>query len=141
MRLMSYWLELRGKGSQALAERFDPKAVAEFWPHCFTIEHADQPNLAKIDHLGEAIAMESGLAPRAMAVSKVPEDTLLGHALRLTPEVVKVGYPIVDSGEFSDFQGRRCLYRSILLPLSNERGETSLMVGGAGCRVLPPPRS
>ncbi len=137
MRLMSHWLDLRGKGSGARAERFDPKALAEFWPHCFTIVHAERPDQARLDHLGEAIAMESGLAPRVMAVSKVPSDTLLGHVLRLMDEVTKVKYPIVDSGEFTDFQGRRCLYRGILLPLCDDRGEISLVVGGARGRILP----
>jgi len=136
MRLMSYWLELRGKGPRALAENFDPKSIAELWPHCFTVKHADEPDRASLDHLGEAIAMESGLAPRAMAASKVPADTLLGQALRLMDEVMRIKYPIVDSAEFTDFQGRRCLYRSILLPLSNDRGEISLLIGGARGRYL-----
>ena len=138
MRLMSYWLELRGKGSEALAERFDPKALQELWPHCFTIIDPDRPERAKLDRIGEAIAMESGLAPRAMAASKVPTDTLLGHALRLADEVMRIKYPIVDSGEFTDFHGRKCLYRSILLPLSNDRGEISLVVGGARSKALEP---
>lgn len=138
MRLMSYWLDLRSNGPEALAERFDPDAVAELWPHCFTVIPADTPDDMKFDHIGATIAAGSGLTAQAMATSEVPSETLLGHALRLTAEVIKVNYPIVDSGEFTDPQGRRCLYRSILLPLHNDRGEISLLVGGARSRVLPP---
>lgn len=140
MQLMSYWLDLRGRGSEPLAERFDPKAVAELWPHCFTIIPADRADDVKFEHIGAAIAAGSGLTVQAVATSEVPADTLLGHALRLTAEVMKVKYPIVDSGEFTDLQGRQCLYRSILLPLNNDRGEISLLVGGARSRVLPQSR-
>ncbi len=138
MRLMSYWLDLRGKGSEALAARFDPDAVAELWQNCFTVIPADRPEEAKFDHIGAAIAADSGLTARVTATSEVPADTLLGHALRLAAEVMKVKYPIVDSGEFSDPRGRRCVYRTILLPLHNDRGEINLLVGGARSRVMPP---
>lgn len=137
MRLMSYWQELRGEGRFAPAVRFDPEAVAEVWTHCFTMVPADKPEEAKLNHIGAAIAADSGLATEALAASDVPSNTLLGNALRLTAEVMKVRLPIVDSGDFTDCRGRRCLYRCILMPLSDTSGTISLLIGGARGRWLP----
>jgi hypothetical protein len=137
MRLMSYWQDLRGAGSYAPIELFDPAAVADLWPHCFAMVPADGPDKAAFSHIGEMIAADSGLPTEGLLASDVPADTLLGNALRLTAEVFRVKYPIVDSGEFTDRQGRPSLYRSILLPLSDDLGTVKLLVGGARCRVMP----
>ncbi len=137
MRLMSYWQDLRGTGSHAPIERFDPEAVADLWPHCFTIVPAASPDQATFGHIGEMIAAGSGLTTAGLVVSDIPTGTLLGKALRLVAEVLKVKCPIVDSGEFRDHLGQPSRYRSILLPLSDDQGTVSLLVGGARCKALP----
>jgi hypothetical protein len=136
MRLMSYWQDLRGARSHAPIELFDPAVVADLWPHCFAMVPADSPDKATFSHIGEMIATDPGLPTEGLLASDIPADTLLGSALRLTAEVLRVKYPIVDSGEFTDRQGRPNLYRSILLPLSDDQGTVKLLVGGARCRVL-----
>lgn len=137
MRLMSYWQDLRGEESFAPAVRFDPEAVAELWPHCFTMVPADKPEDATLDHIGAAIAAASDLPAQALPASDVPTDTLLGAVLGLMAEVMKVRYPIVDSGDLTDRRGRHCLYRCILLPLTDTSGTISLLIGGARARWLP----
>lgn len=137
MRLMAYWQDLRGTGSHALIERFDPEAIVDLWPHCFTIVPAPNPNKATFVHVGDMIAADSGLTTVGLLVSDIPADTLLGRALHLVAEVLKVKYPIVDSGEFTDHLHRPSLYRSILLPLTDGRGTVGLLVGGARSKVLP----
>jgi hypothetical protein len=136
MRLMAYWQALRGEESHARVDHFDPDAVAGLWPHCFTIVPAANPNPATFVHVGDAIAADSGLPAGGLVVEDVPANTLLGKALHSMAEVLKVKYPIVDSGEFTDHLGRPSLYRSILLPLSDGCGAIALLVGGARCRVM-----
>ena len=136
MRLMAYWQDLRGTGPHAPIERFDSEAVVDLWPHCFTIVPAPDPDKATFVHVGDMIAADSGLTTVGLVVSDIPADTLLAKALHLVAEVLKVKYPIVDSGEFTDHLGRPSLYRSILLPLTDGRGSVGLLVGGARCKVL-----
>jgi hypothetical protein len=136
MRLMAYWQGLRGKESHARIDHFDPDAVADLWPHCFTIVPAANPDPATFVHVGDAIAANSGLPAAGFVVEDIPADTLLGKALHSMAEVLTVKYPIVDGGEFTDHLGRPSLYRSILLPLSDDRGAITLLVGGARCRVM-----
>lgn len=52
-------------------------------------------------------------------------------------EVLKVRHPIVDGGEFRNHLGRLSLYRSIQVPLSDDRGSIGLLVGGARSTVIP----
>ena len=135
MRLMGYWQALRGSSSQAPVERFDPAAISDLWTHCFVIEPADDTKDASFRHIGEKIASESRVDTGAHKVSEVPDGTLLGLAIRLTSEVQRINYPVVDSGEFQDSEGRRRLYRSILVPFCDKAGVIALLVGAARCTV------
>jgi hypothetical protein len=136
MRLMAYWQDLRGTSSHARVDRFDPDKIADLWPHCFSVAPARNPDRATLVHVGTAIAADSGLITDDLVVSDVPADTLLGKALHLVPEVLKLKYPVVDSGDFKDHLDRPSLYRSILLPLSDAEGKVCLLVGGARAKVI-----
>lgn len=72
---MAYWQGLRDTGSHAPIERFDPEAVADLWPHCFTIVPAPNPDQATFVHVGDMIAADSGLTTVGLVVSDIPADT------------------------------------------------------------------
>jgi len=135
MRLMGYWQTLRGSGADVPVERFDPAAISDLWAHCFVIELAGDSKDPSFRHIGEKIAFESRVDTEARKVSEVPDGTLLGMAARLTSEVKQIHFPVVDSGEFQDSEGRRRLYRSILVPFSDKAGAITLLVGAARCTV------
>ena len=135
MRLMGYWQALRGSDPHVPVERFDPSAISDLWAHCFVIDPADEAGEARFRHIGDKIASESSVGTEARKVSDVPGNTPLGLASSLTSEVLRINYPVVDSGEFEDNQGRRRLYRSILVPFIDEAGAISLLVGAARCTV------
>ncbi len=133
MRLMGYWQTLRGSDTHVPVERFDPAAISDLWAHCFVIEPAVEAGEASFRHIGEKIASDSKVAADARKVSDVPGNTPLGLATGLTSEVLRIKYPVVDSGEFQDSEGRRRLYRSILVPFSDKAGAITLLVGAARC--------
>lgn len=135
MRLMGYWQTLRGSGTHVPVEQFDPAAISDLWTHCFVIEPADNAKEASFRHIGDKIASDSKVDTDARKMSDVPDNTLLGLATRLTSEVLRINYPVVDSGEFEDSDGRRRLYRSILVPFSDKAGAVALLVGAARCTV------
>ena len=45
------------------------------------------------------------------------------------------GVPVLDNGEFEDADGTRRLYRAALLPLEDDAGEITLVIGGARCKA------
>lgn len=135
MRLMGYWQNLRGSDPHVPVERFDPAAISDLWSHCFVIEPANDEKEASFRHIGDKIASESQVGTEARKVSDVPDNTPLGLASSLSSEVLRINYPVVDSGEFQDSDGRRRLYRSILVPFNDKAGAIALLVGAARCTV------
>ncbi len=135
MRLMGYWQNLRGSDAHVPVERFDPSAISDLWSYCFVIEPADDAGESSFRHIGDRIAAESMVDTETRKVSDIPGNTPLGIASSLASEVLRINYPIVDSGEFQDNEGRRRLYRSILVPFSDSAGAVTLLVGGARCTV------
>jgi hypothetical protein len=130
---MGYWQALRGSGEHVPVEKFDPAAISDLWSHCFALVPATEAREASFRHIGDKIAMESGVDTKDVKVADIPDNTPLGVTLELASEVIKINFPVVDSGEFQDAQGERRLYRSILVPFSNDQGVISLLVGAARC--------
>jgi hypothetical protein len=60
---------------------------------------------------------------------------LLDHATRNVGEVLTRQVPVIRSGEFVNEEGQNVMYRSILLPLSQDQDTIDCVVGGARCKV------
>lgn len=135
MRLMALWQDLRMGRPCPLAERFDYTAIADLWPDCFMLKPAAQWTKSPFVHIGHRIAAEAGLTDTDIALSEVPGSTLLSNALQVAGDVLRVRHPLLESGNFIDKNGEKCLYRSILLPLEGSGGNIEALVGGARHKI------
>jgi len=68
----------------------------------------------------------------------VPENSLLDHATRKLEDVLAQKVPVIHSGEFVNEAGQTLMYRSILLPLSQDQKGVDHLVGGARCKLKWP---
>lgn len=92
-----------------------------------------------ITHVGRAMAEHLGdLAGRP--VRAVPRDTLAGEAIRHYRDVIGRRVPITVGGRFVDGQGRPNLFRSTLLPLSNDCRDLTTVACVANGRIVGPDR-
>jgi hypothetical protein len=64
-------------------------------------------------------------------ISAAPQDTLLVRAVRHYRTVLHRRAPMIFSEEFTDRFGRRALYRSVLLPISNDGTRVTHLMGAA----------
>ena len=72
-----------------------------------------------------------------MRVADLPPQSLLAASIRELKQAHETGVPILDEGEARDENGRRALFRSIVLPLGDEEGRIVQLLAGARCRVIP----
>jgi hypothetical protein len=63
---------------------------------------------------------------------------LAAKAVEYFGEVLEKGTPISRGGEFTKDNGTLVLYRSILLPMSDDGETISGLLGGANCREVEP---
>ena len=73
-----------------------------------------------------------------ITVDKLGENSLLDHATRNVSEVLTQQVPVIRSGEFVNEEGETAMFRSILLPLSQDQATINCVVGGARCKVKRP---
>ena len=65
-----------------------------------------------------------------------PEQTLISVTVAYAGEVLRKKVPISRGGEFFKPDGVRVLYRSILLPMSDDGETVSGLLGAANCREV-----
>jgi hypothetical protein len=138
MRLMAFWWDKRADRRFPSAEDFDPQELSDVWTHCFTIHPQDPYEQSAFDYVGDSIAAASGISGPEITVDKLGEKCLLDHATRNVGEVLTQQVPVIRSGEFVNEEGETVMFRSILLPLSQDQNTIDCVVGGARCKVKRP---
>ena len=85
--------------------------------------------------MGPTIGRCSGVSRETTKIDGLPAGSLLAAAVRDLDIAYGSQVPILDEGETQDRNGRRALFRSILLPLADASGRIIKFVAGARCRV------
>lgn len=135
MRLMAFWWDKRADRRFPSAKDFDPEELSDVWTHCFTLEPQDPYETSVFHYVGDSLATISGVNEPEFTVDKICENSLLDYATRNVPEVLSQHVPVIRSGEFQNEEGETVMYRSILLPLSQDQATIDCVVGGARCKV------
>ena len=138
MRLMAFWWDKRADRRFPSAKDFDPQELSDVWTHCFTLQPQEPCEKSAFHHVGETIAAMSGIDGAEITVDAISENSLLDHATRNVGEVLTQQVPVISSGEFVNEKGETVMYRSILLPLSQDQDTIDCVVGGARCKVKRP---
>ncbi len=135
MRLMAFWWDRRGNRRFPTLEDFDPEALADIWPHCFTLVVHDPPQKSVFRFIGNSIAESMSGAEGKITIDSLTKDSLLDHATRNIDEVLDQRVPVVTGGEYFDPRGNAVVFRSILLPFSSDQETIDSVVGGARCKI------
>jgi hypothetical protein len=138
LRLLSYWRELlKDEQDSRLFPSFadiDPTAIYDIWQHCFAMDlfgHESGPVFRAVG-LEFSNYFDGTLANRP--VSELNPDTLTAQSTCYFNEVLEKNAPISRGGQISGLDGSNILYRSILLPMSDDGETISGFLGAANCR-------
>lgn len=136
MQLMGLWQDLRRKQRCPLVDPFLAAVPARLQEDCFLLEPGD-PGPGRLEQVGESIGRFSGISATSLDLAQVSTDTLLGVATRSIDQVLGRGAAFLDEGSYCDRDGRRLLFRAILLPLQDDSGRIVRIFGGARCKPRP----
>lgn len=136
LRLLAHWRSLcEDKRFPSFAD-VDPEEIPDIWPFSFVLEVLDDHDEPVFRAVGEELAaFTNGYLP-GRYVSEAPVDTLPGVAIAYVDEVLEKAVPISRGGEFFKTDGTKVLYRSILLPMSDDGETISGILGAANCREV-----
>jgi hypothetical protein len=133
LRLLSYWREIAGERAMPRRSDVDGSKISDMWGHCFLLDVPDSGEPV-FSYVGEHYPSGSDLLGRT--VSAAGGDNLLGQAASYHRQVLARAIPITLGGQFVSREKNTVLYRSILLPLGEEEGRVTALLGGANCREL-----
>lgn len=134
LRLLTYWREICGDRQFPSFSDLDPLSIPEMWSHCFVLDAAGYQEDPVFRLVGDEIASRIAIDLVGRHVSAVPENTLFHVATSYCPTVMAKQAPISRGGEFVSLQGVHILYRSVLLPMSDDGEVVSGILGAANCR-------
>ena len=138
LRLLGHWRDLCGDRTMPTFEALDLASIPDMWPHCFILDRIEGGSVPVFRAVGEAFAAQAGVALVDTPITAAPGNTLAGHAVSYASEVVRTGIPISRGGTFTNADGNTVLYRSIILPMSDDDVTISGLLGAANCREVVP---
>jgi hypothetical protein len=124
VRLQRYWLSLRQRDGVAWFSDFRPSRCPAPWDQCVLVSLGARPGDFTIEHLGTALAAGPPGHPGFGAM-----------LLRSLPEVVARRGFVLRADRLAVTGGSAVLFRSILLPFLDSRGDLGYVLGSAGWRV------
>lgn len=136
LRLLAHWRELCGERAFPSFADVDPGRMTTMWAKCLVLDfvgHAENPVFRTI---GTDLADLIDIDLVDKHISEAPGNTLVSAAVSYASEVLRKKVPISRGGEFFRSDGVRVLYRSILLPMSDDGETVSGLLGAANCREV-----
>ncbi len=135
MRVMELWERLRGlrpfpRMSDVLGADFGPD-----WASCFLIAIGPATGQWSFHHVVDDLLVPEWRGAIGGAVADCPKDTLLGHASAHMTDVLDRRIPISGGGTFH-INDSETVFRSIILPLSDDGLRVDSVLGAANCRQI-----
>lgn len=134
-RLLAHWRDAQEEGGFPSLDAVLKRDLSDILPSIFVLKvpaDAAEPAFARV---GKLFAGEVAGDLTGRPVSAVPEGTLLEQAVGIYDEVLARKVPITRAGEFAHVQGGTVLYRSIILPLSEDQDTIDSLLGAANSKI------
>ena len=132
MRVFSRWCDMAGGQGLPRRSQIDPRHFGQDWANCLLIDVDPQPHRSRLAFIGDQLRDPTGPAFERQRVGECLEHTLLHFATAHIDRVV-ADRERLDEGVGTHL-GAAVLYRSILLPLSEDGRRVDGVLGAANCR-------
>jgi hypothetical protein len=134
LRVLAVWRYARSDEGPPRAESLHVDDMGDDADHIFVIDvtHAAGPCFT---HIGAAVRVADWRGEQRPLVADCPEDSVLGLVAHQWREIVDRGVPVTRGGNGVN-DGQAVLYRGILMPLVDETGRISTIMGAANWRTV-----
>jgi len=136
LQLLHQWREAGGGERFPKLNEIDRAALGDIWDDCYVLDVDGDADDARFTTIGKAISDSCEEDFSSRRVSDVPTNTLLHQSASQATRVLQKAVPISMGGKFENAAGQTVLFRSILLPLSDDSEVIRKLLGAANSRVL-----
>ena len=134
LRVLAHWRKLCDEREYPSFFDLDPSAIPDMWKNCFVLEIFKDDAEPRFRAMGEALAEQVDFSLIDQPISMAPEKSLPGVALSFLDEVLQKSVPISRGDEYFKDDGTKVLFRSIILPMSDDGDTINGILGAVNCR-------
>lgn len=134
IRMLELWRRARRADRLPHMAQFAPADAGADAAYLFQIDVLS-PTGARFTHIGSGLHLPDWPSKPAPLVMECPEDSVLSLSSRHWREIVTRRVPVTRGG-ISRHLGGLVLYRSIMLPLGDDDGRISSIMGAANWRTV-----
>jgi hypothetical protein len=132
LRILELWELLRGERRFPSVADVEAADFGADWPNCFLIAVGATPEQSAFRYVGGCLLVPDWDEAVGRAVADCPENTVLAQASSYIAKVLDKRVPISLGGNFEAGE-TRTMYRSIMLPLSDDETRVNFLFGAANC--------
>jgi hypothetical protein len=132
LRVLSQWQQACGDRDRPAVADIDGALFGDDWANCFIVGLPEDGEPVFL-YVGDVFAGPGWADIAGRRVAECPEGTLLRAAASFIPGVLARGIPMSHGGPGFNFD-RPILFRSILLPLSEDGVRIDALLGAANYR-------
>lgn len=131
-RILKYWEERRGAREFPALADIDPAAIPDMWPSCFVLDTLSNFSIPYFHYFGSNLSRYSGVF---LSGKQDWTATLLDHAVFHYRKALEERRPLLIENVLTLFDGSKLLFRSVLLPLSDDQKTINYLLGAANGKV------
>jgi len=134
-QLLDYWEAKRQDRDFPSLDDIDPEEIAELWPYCFVLDVKNFRDVPYFHYLGPKLARYSGVF---LSGRHDWSRTLLKKAVCHYKEALTRRAPVLVEEDLTQYDNKCLLFRSVLLPLSDDGTAINYLFGAANGKILNP---
>ncbi len=143
LQLFTYWKRISKERLFPSLIDIEPNSIAEIWPYCFILDVSSEIECSVFHYIGKSLERdrqidlalsELGLSENE-GIARTP-PTRLGQAAKNFRQALLKKAPVTSGGVFEHPNGKTVLFRSILLPLSDNDRKFNYILGAVSSREI-----
>jgi hypothetical protein len=134
MRVLNHWRELAGGRGLPRRSQIDPQHFGQDWASCLLIDVDPEPRQSRLAFVGELLRDPTWPTFDRQCIAECLDHTLLYSVTAHLDRVIAEREPVAEG--VATHVGAPVLYRSILLPLSEDGQRVDGVLGAVNCREI-----
>ncbi len=135
-RALKYWKEIAGANKFPGRGQVTAATAGDLWDHLFVVEVTPSPTQYKFVLAGAVLIAALGRDPTGETVASAIPGGMGTRTLFFQQAAVGLKGPVDDAGAWTRDDGVQILYRSILLPLSDDQNTVNYLLGAFSFRPV-----
>jgi len=136
-RAMKYWKETAAPRRFPARSQITAETAGDLWDNLFIVEVTPASDQYKFAYAGAVLRTALGRDPTGETVATAIPGGMGTRTLFFHQAAVGLKGPVDDAGAWTRTDGTQILYRSILLPLSDDQQTINFLLGAFSYRPVP----